>query len=126
MAEVYEFGPFRLDCSERVPIRGSDVIPLTPKAADTLIALVVRHGHLVDKGGLLRLVWPGTNIEEGGLARNISLLRKTLGDDDAEPQYIETVPRRGYRFIAPIREPAATPSPRSAGWYTAAPGRRRG
>ena len=98
---LYQFGPFRIDRDERLLRRGTQVIPLAPKAIETLLALASSGGRVVEKDELIRLVWPDTFVEEGGLARNISLLRRALGDDN----YIETIPRRGYRFIAPVSEP---------------------
>jgi TolB-like protein/Tfp pilus assembly protein PilF len=95
MKPVYQFGAFRFDPDERVLYRDGEVVPLTPKAADTLLVLLERRGRVVDKGDLLKLVWPDTFVEEGGLARNISALRKVLGG------YIETIPKRGYRFVEP-------------------------
>lgn len=101
--EVYEFGPYRIDSSERLLRRGDELISLPPKVACTLIALVENAGRMIDKGDLMKTVWPDTFVEEGALTRNISLLRKTLGDTGEQPAYIETIPRRGYRFIAPVR-----------------------
>jgi TolB-like protein/Tfp pilus assembly protein PilF len=98
----YEFGPFRVERRERLLRRGEEVIALPPKAAALLVVLAERRGEAVDKDELLRLVWPGTFVEEGSLAQNVSLLRKVLHDSQGSP-YIETVPRRGYRFVAPVR-----------------------
>ena len=95
--QCYEFGPFCLDSSERKLMRGNEVVPLTPKAFDTLLLLVRNSGHLMEKDQLLTLLWPDSFVEEGSLSNNIFLLRKALGED---PAFIETVPRRGYRFIA--------------------------
>lgn len=100
---VYEFGPFRYDSAQRLLFRGTELLPLAPKAVDTLHALIQRRGRVVGKDELMKLVWPGTTVEEVGLARNISLLRKALGEDGAENLYIETIPRRGYRFIGAVR-----------------------
>jgi DNA-binding winged helix-turn-helix (wHTH) protein/TolB-like protein len=97
-ARVCEFGPFRYDPAQRLLFRGGEVVALAPKAIDTLHVLIERRGQIVEKAELMRLVWPDCTVEEVGLARNISLLRKALGED-AET-YIETVPRRGYRFTA--------------------------
>jgi DNA-binding winged helix-turn-helix (wHTH) protein/TolB-like protein/tetratricopeptide (TPR) repeat protein len=97
---LYEFGPFRLDTADRTLWRDGQMVPLTPKALDTLVALVESGGRLIDKENLLKAVWPDTFVEEGNLAVQISLLRKVFGEDG----YIETVPRRGYRFVAPITE----------------------
>jgi TolB-like protein len=80
-------------------------VPLVPKAAETLHVLLENRGRIVEKSELMRLVWPDTVVEDVGLARNISILRKALdGEDDSESErYIETIPRRGYRFIADVR-----------------------
>jgi TolB-like protein/DNA-binding winged helix-turn-helix (wHTH) protein len=102
------FGPFRFDPAERVLYRGAEAVPLTPKAADTLAVLLERRGRVVDKSELIKLVWPDTFVEEGGLARNISVLRKTLGG------YIETIPKRGYRFVAPADAASRRPARRAA------------
>jgi TolB-like protein/Tfp pilus assembly protein PilF len=103
--KVYEFGPFRIDPSERLLRRGAKVIPLTPKAIETLLVLAESAGRVVEKDELIKRVWPETFVEEGGLTRNISLLRKVLGESpDDDSRYIETIPRRGYRLIAPVSE----------------------
>jgi Tol biopolymer transport system component/DNA-binding winged helix-turn-helix (wHTH) protein len=98
---LYEFGPFRLDIDERVLLRDEQMVPLTPKAFDTLIVLVQNNGHVLEKEELLKAVWPDTFVEEATLAQNVFTLRKALGK---EPQYIETIPKRGYRFTANVRE----------------------
>lgn len=100
---VYEFGEFCFDPAQRLLFRDGRIVPLLPKVADTLEVLLVHHGAVVDKAELMRLVWPDTNVEESGLARNISLLRKALGDDADSDRFIETIPRRGYRFAAQVR-----------------------
>jgi DNA-binding winged helix-turn-helix (wHTH) protein/TolB-like protein/Tfp pilus assembly protein PilF len=102
--EVYLFGPYQLDTRERVLLSGGQTVPLSPKAIETLIVLVRRHGRLVTKAELLQAVWPDTFIEEGILAQNILTLRKTLQN----PDWIETIPRRGYRFSAPVSLPETT------------------
>ena len=102
----YEFGPFRIDLKERVLERDGQIVPLTPKAFDTLLALVERRGELVDRNELIRTVWPDTHVVEGNLSSNIFMLRKALGEDSNGERYIATVPRRGYRFIARLREVA--------------------
>ncbi len=99
-ARVWEFGPFRLDESERLLEREGTPVALTPKVFDTLVALVERSGHLVDKDELVEKLWPDTFVEPGTLTRNVSDLRKALGGDD----YIETVPKRGYRFVAKVTQ----------------------
>ncbi len=98
----YSFGPFVLDSAEGRLVRGGDPIPLTPKAIETLLVLVENAGHLTEKEELLRRVWPDTFIEEATVAKNISTLRKALGDSTESEEYIQTVPKRGYRFVARV------------------------
>ena len=104
---VYEFGPFRLEVDEHRLVREGHSIPLTGKAFDTLCVLVERHGKLVSKQGLMSAVWPETTVEENNLDRNISALRKALGEQANGQSFIETVPRVGYRFIEPVTEIAS-------------------
>jgi DNA-binding winged helix-turn-helix (wHTH) protein/Tol biopolymer transport system component len=106
-AQLYEFGPFRLEPTERKLLRGSELVVLTPKAFDTLLLLVRNSGHLLEKDELLSKLWPDSFVEEGSLSNNIFLLRKALG---VNPAFIETVPGRGYRFIGAVRQlPLAAP-----------------
>ena len=98
--EVYEFGSFRLEPAERKLWRANEVVVLTPKAFDTLVLLVRNSGHLLEKDDLIRVLWPDSFVEEGNLTNNISLLRKAMGDDG----HIETVPKRGYRFVGAVRQ----------------------
>lgn len=100
---LYEFGLFRLDPIERQLTRSGTPIPLTPKAFDTLCALVENGGQIMDKDALLQRVWPDTFVEEATLAQNISTLRKALGVSMEGEIYIQTVPKRGYRFVAPVQ-----------------------
>ena len=99
----YEFGPFRLDARERFLQRDGESVSLTPKAFDLLLALVERHGRLVEKEELFQAVWPDTIVEESNLSSNIAIIRKALGEGTNGERYIETVPKRGYRFVAPVR-----------------------
>ena len=101
---VLEFGPFRLEAGERLLLRQNERIPLTPKAFETLLVLVEHSGRVVQKDDLLKQVWPDTIVEEANLARNIWTLRKVLADGNGESTYIETIPKVGYRFIAPVTE----------------------
>ena len=101
---VYEFGPFRLDPSEHVLLRDGEPVPLRPKEFAVLLALVGNHRHVLTKEELLEAVWPDRFIEEGNLNRQISTLRRVLGDTSDEPQYVQTVPKVGYRFVASVRE----------------------
>jgi DNA-binding winged helix-turn-helix (wHTH) protein/TolB-like protein/Tfp pilus assembly protein PilF len=105
--ESYEFGPFRLDASERQLSRGSEPMPLTAKAVDVLLLLVRNADRTVTKEEFMAAVWAGTVVEEANLTDNISTLRQALGDDARDPKYIRTIPRRGYRFAAEVRGAAA-------------------
>jgi DNA-binding winged helix-turn-helix (wHTH) protein/tetratricopeptide (TPR) repeat protein len=97
----FEFGAFRLDTGERLLLHQGETVSLTPKAFDMLVTLVENSGHLVEKSELMRKLWPDSFVEEGSLAQNVSLLRKALGENETE-KFIETVPRRGYRFVATV------------------------
>jgi len=99
---VYRFGPFRYDSGQRLLFREDEMVPLVPKVAATLHVLLEHHGRIVDKAELMRVVWPDTTVEDVGLARNISLLRKALGDEGEAGQYVETLPKRGYRFVGEV------------------------
>jgi len=98
----YAFGPFRLDPQERVLLRDGRPVPLTPKAVEILLLLVEKAAHLVDKDDLMKRVWPDTFVEEGNLTKNVFVLRRALGNGDADQEYIATVPKRGYRFVARV------------------------
>src|SRR5689334_10465707 len=100
----YAFGPFELDADDRLLMHEGTIVPLTPKALDTLLILVERNGHVVSKDELLERVWPDSFVEQNNLAQNISALRKALGEKEGGPRYIDTVPKRGYRFIVPVTE----------------------
>src|SRR6185295_673547 len=99
---VYRFGEFAVDCDQKVLFRLGKPLSLTPKVFDTLVMLIEDNGRVVPKQELLTRLWPDTFVEEANLTSNIQQLRKSLGDNARAPQYIETVPKRGYRFIAPI------------------------
>ena len=100
---IYEFGPFRLD-SERLTLwRDGELVPLTPKVAETLLIMIQQNGKLVERKALMNAIWPDTFVEDGNLNFNVSMLRKALGTDDAGEQYIQTIPRHGYRFVADVR-----------------------
>jgi len=127
----YEFGSFTVDTGRRRLLRGGEYVQLSPKVLDTLLVLIDKRGRIVTKDELLKQIWGGTIVEEGGLARNISVLRKVLGERLGEHQYIVTIPGKGYEFVAQVREtyesgtavdmPAATVSesstePTKASW----------
>ena len=101
-SRLYEFGPFRLEPSERRLLRDGQDVALPQKAFDVLVVLVSRADHLVPKEDLLNQVWPGTFVEEANLSYTVSLLRKALGDGSGGARYIDTVPKLGYRFTASV------------------------
>lgn len=127
---LYEFGPFQLDPAERLLRRADSVVPLTPKAFETLLALVENSGHLLEKEELMSRLWPESHVEEANLSQQIFTLRKALGDDNNGNRYIETVPKRGYRFVMPVRcldgvagvapDALAAPAATTAGWRAVA------
>jgi TolB-like protein/DNA-binding winged helix-turn-helix (wHTH) protein/Flp pilus assembly protein TadD len=98
----FDFGRFRLDSIERVLLADGHPVSLTPKAFETLLELLENSGHILEKDELLKRVWPDTFVEEGTLVQNISTLRKVLGDAPDGSAYIETIPRRGYRFAGAV------------------------
>jgi DNA-binding winged helix-turn-helix (wHTH) protein/TolB-like protein/Tfp pilus assembly protein PilF len=99
---LLRFGPFLLDTSNRFLLRGDSHLPLTPKAYDVLALLVENAGQVLEKDELMKAVWPDTFVEEANLTQQISTLRKVLGEQPDHPTYIETIPRRGYRFAFPV------------------------
>jgi eukaryotic-like serine/threonine-protein kinase len=126
-SEIYGFGDFTIDVSQRLLFRGGQPVTIPPKVFETLAYLVQNHGRLIEKGELLDQVWADSFVEEGNIAYNVRQLRKILGDDAREPRFIETIARRGYRFIARVDRripagsmvgaeltPAAHPSPATA------------
>jgi DNA-binding winged helix-turn-helix (wHTH) protein/TolB-like protein/tetratricopeptide (TPR) repeat protein len=127
-ARAFEFGDFRLDAQQRRVWRGDGtLLTLTPRLVDALLYFVERPGQLLDKNSLMEALWPGLVVEENNLNQVISALRKALGDESQDSRYIQTVPRRGFRFVAqvrPLREPESavnasagvhtTPSPAAA------------
>lgn len=110
---TYQFDGFCIDSSERLLRLDGEVVSLTPKAVDTLLALLASPGRMVDKETLMKAVWPDTFVEEGALIRNVSVLRKTLGKSRDDKEYIETIPRRGYRFVGSVG-PKASPDSAAA------------
>jgi len=101
---IYDFGLFRLDVGEHLLLRNGEPIPLPPKAFELLLALIQRRGHLLEKQELMKVVWPDAFVEEANLSYNVSLIRKALGGNGEGKSHIETVPKRGYRFVADVRE----------------------
>ena len=100
----YTFGPFRLDSTECRLVLDGKPVPLAPKAFEVLLVLVENAGHLVDKDDLMKRLWPGSFVEEANVAKHVSLLRRILSEATNGREYIETVPKRGYRFVAEVRK----------------------
>lgn len=101
---VYEFGPFRLEPAEHRLFRDAEPISLTPKTFELLSYLVANHGRLVFKEQIMQAVWTDSVVEEANLTVSISALRRALGRNESGPQYIETIPKKGYRFAVPVKE----------------------
>jgi predicted ATPase len=98
----YEFGPFRVDAVDRLLLRDQTVIPLTVKTFEVLLAFVENAGSVLSKETLMKMIWPDFFVEEGNLTKGIFLLRKLLGETADRSPYIETLPKRGYRFVATV------------------------
>src|SRR2546426_6797388 len=96
----YQFGTFRIDTANRLLLCNGEPVPLKAKAVETLLLLVQHNGEVVEKDELMKRLWPDSFVEEANLTQNIYMLRKALG----EGRYIETIPRRGYRFAAEVKE----------------------
>src|SRR5579871_2318247 len=118
---VYRFAGFTLEPAERRLSAAGKVIALTPKVFDTLVLLVERAGHVVSKDELMKLLWPRGYVDESNLTKHIWLIRRALGDGEHDSRFIETVPKAGYRFIAPVtvggavaQAPAASLEPAAA------------
>ena len=130
LPRAYEFAPYRLEPATRRLLRGDVPVALTPKAFDTLLALIERRDRVVEKGELMKLVWPDSFVEESNLSQTIFVLRKTLGEAPDGRTFIDTVPRRGYRFAATVLEdtgrkdvaapPVSTSARPPAAWRVAA------
>ncbi|HET9284795.1 MAG TPA: winged helix-turn-helix domain-containing protein, partial [Candidatus Angelobacter sp.] len=111
---IYEFGSFRLDPEQKVLLRGGELVNLAPKVLETLVLLVQSSGRILEKDELIQTLWPESFVEEGNLSQNIFVLRKFLGDDRNGNAFIQTIPRRGYRFVAPVKS-LETTAPLAAG-----------
>ncbi|MGH9815952.1 MAG: tetratricopeptide repeat protein [Candidatus Acidiferrales bacterium] len=107
--DLFQFGSFRVDPAERLLTHAGRPVSLTPKAFETLVVLVENAGHALDKDELLKKLWPDTFVEEATLAKQISTVRKALGDGENGSRYIETIPKFGYRFVADVRRIEADP-----------------
>ena len=100
----YEFDCYRVDIANRLVLRYDEPLPLTPKAFEILLALISHRGGVLSKNELMKIVWPDRIVEDGNLAQNIYLLRKILKEEANGRRYVETVARRGYRFVGEVRE----------------------
>jgi DNA-binding winged helix-turn-helix (wHTH) protein len=103
----YRFGPFELDTRAGELRRNEERVALTPKVFQLVLLLVENPGTLITKREFLDKIWGDTNVEEGSVTRAITRLRSALNDNAARPEYVQTVPRRGYRFVAAVRKVAA-------------------
>ena len=101
---TYEFDSYRVDVANRLVLRHDAPLPLTPKAVEILVALIAHRGEILSKSDLMKIVWPDTVVEDSNLTQNIYLLRKTLNQGSNGRQYVETLARRGYRFVGDVRE----------------------
>src|SRR6185295_18725880 len=99
----YLFDRFRVDVGERLLFKENREVSLTPKVFDTLLVLLENSSHVLTKKELMEKVWPDSFVEENNLAQNISILRKALGEGKEGDQYIQTVPKRGYRFVGDVK-----------------------
>lgn len=113
-SDQYEFGAYRLEAQGRMLFRGGDPVALPPKVAELLVALVQSAGRVLTREELLQRLWPDTVVEEGSLTSHISLLRKALGEDPKAQGFIETLPKRGYRFVASVKHSASQAPDRRA------------
>lgn len=102
--QLYAFGPFHLDAVRRVLRRDSELVALKPKVCELLLVLIEQRDRVMDKDELMQRLWPDTAVEENNLTVNMSALRKALGESASEHRYIVTVPGRGYRFVASVKE----------------------
>src|SRR5437660_9893853 len=109
--DFYEFGDFRLDAEKHRLLRDGEVVPLSPKAVDALFVLVRNPGKPLEREALMQAVWADSFVEDANLTVAISHLRKALGQNGDTAEYIETVPRVGYRFVADVREVREKPAP---------------
>lgn len=113
--KIYEFCGFRLEPAQHRLLYQGELVPLKPKILDLLQFLVKKRGELIVKEDLMREIWPDTIVEENNITVSMSILRKTLGEDRENPRFIETIPRRGYRFVAEVVEILAGETPQRNG-----------
>src|SRR5215213_8074866 len=103
LAQIYEFGDFRLDAAKRLLLKGDgEPVALTPKVFDTLFYFVRHAGKIIEKDELMAAIWTDTIVEENNLSQNISILRRALGEKRGEHRFIATIPGRGFKFVAEV------------------------
>jgi len=107
----FRFGEFELQPAERRLLGAGRPISLTPKVFDTLVLLVERAGHVVSKDELMKALWPRGYVEESNLTKHVWLIRRALCDGEKDSRFIETVPKAGYRFVAPVTTVPSAPLP---------------
>lgn len=107
----YEFGPFRLDAQKHRLLRNGDLVPVPSKALEALMVFVQHPNQMLEREALMQAVWADTFVEDANLTVAVSQLRKALGQNGVAGEYIETVPRVGYRFVAEVREVHEQPTP---------------
>src|SRR5215207_10944458 len=112
-SKVYEFNGFRLEEAQLRLLYQDRPVPLKPKILDLLLFLIQKRGQLIDKNELMKEIWPDAIVEENNITVSMSILRKALGEGRDNRQFIETVPRRGYRFVAEVTE-LTEPAPEKA------------
>jgi len=112
---IYEFGDFRLIPDDDLLLRGDEAIPLTPKVFSTLVMLIERHGHLVRKEDLIEKIWAGSFVDEAAVSRCVWTIRNALGEDSKSNSVIQTVPKRGYKFVADVNERTAPAASNGSG-----------
>src|SRR5215471_8522967 len=105
---LFEFGPFVLDKARHLLTKQGNPVAVTPKTYDLLVTLVENRERIMLKDELMKALWPGTFVEESNLTQQVSAARKALGETAGEDRYIVTVPGRGYRFVAAVREPVVS------------------
>ena len=118
---IYEFEEFQINLFERTLWQDGELIPLAPKVIETLCLLVENHGRLMTKDELMQELWADSFVEERNLTQNIFTLRKVLGEKETGKKFIETLPRRGYRFVAEVEEVTEPPQKSSSGVPAAPP-----
>jgi TolB-like protein/Tfp pilus assembly protein PilF len=111
----YEFGVYRLDAQSRLLFKKGERVALPPKVVELLVALVQAEGRALTREQLLRRLWPDAVVEEGSLTSHVSVLRKALGEGPQRQEFIETLPKRGYRFVGPVKRVESGPSNNGVG-----------